>query len=126
MLDRRGQYSDYGRGGYGNPWDQGYGREDEMAKAYREVGIANAVVGLVGVLVQASENSRYCEPQGQWTRERVLISPARYETYQVWIPPAYDSRTGAKIGGGFYETRTQVIPEVYEEREVRVVSPGLR
>lgn len=97
-----------------------------MAKAYREVGIANAVVGLVGVLVQAAEANQYRQSQGQWTRERVLISPARYETYQVWIPPIYDPQTGAKVGGGFHENRTRLIPEVYEEREVRVVTPGLR
>ncbi len=97
-----------------------------MAKAYREVGIANAVVGLVGILVQASENNRYQGSQGQWTRERVIISPARYETYQVWVPPIYDPRTGAKVGGGFHENRTHLIPEVYEDREVRVVTPGLR
>ena len=119
-----------GLGGLGNyPFNSGYGQygrqEDGMANAYREVGIANAVVGLVGIAAQASQYNRYAQPAGgQWTRERVLVSPAHYETSQVWIPESFDPRTGARIGGGFYETRTQYVPEVYQEREVRMVSPA--
>ena len=125
-----GGYGDY-RGG----WGDYHHREDEMAKAYREVGIANAVVALVGVLAQTSQARAYATAQpamvqapveNPWVRERVLVSPPRLETTQVWIPEVYDPRTGAKIGGGYHETRTQVIPEVYEEREVRVVSPAVR
>ena len=110
----------YGRGGYGYG---GYGYSDyDMSKAYRDVGIANAVVGLVGIAAQAAQNGAYyggyAQPAQQYYRERVLVSPARYETKQVWVPESFDPRTGAKIGGGFYETRTELIPEVYEERMV--------
>ena len=49
-----------------------------------------------------------------------MLKEAHYETYQVWIPEIYDSRTGAKIGGGFHETRTRLVPEVYGYREVWV------
>ncbi|HOZ47323.1 MAG TPA: hypothetical protein PLO37_04650 [Candidatus Hydrogenedentes bacterium] len=128
VLNQQMGNRDY-QGGYpGLPWEiYDHHREDQMAKAYRDVGIANAMVGLVGVMVQASQMSQtsqtvYCrpEPQGQWVRERVLIAPAHYETKQVWIPELHDPRTGQKLGGGFHETRTEYVPDVYEERTVFV------
>lgn len=100
--------------------------DDSMAKAYRDVGMAHAVVNLVGVMVQASQANRYCQTQGQWVRERVLVAPARYETRQVWIPEMFDPHTGRKVGGGHYETRTEYVPEVYEERSVLVNATPVR
>ncbi|HRZ83444.1 MAG TPA: hypothetical protein P5069_13385, partial [Candidatus Hydrogenedentes bacterium] len=119
-LMNRGGYGDYGgHGGYGG-WND---YENEMADAYRDVGIANAVVGLVGIAAQVAVQSRqYAAPAQQYRTERVLVAPARYETTQVWIPESYDPRTGVKLGGGFYETRTQYVPEVYEDHLVPVAS----
>lgn len=114
----------YGYGGYGHGYGGygGYGYDDYgMPQAYRDVGIANAVVGLVGVAAQAAQNSqyyRYGQPAAQYYNQRVLVSPAHYETKQVWIPETFDPQTGAKTGGGFYETRTELVPEVYEDRMV--------
>lgn len=113
-LRNQGGYGDYG--GYGGRNDY----EDEMADAYRDVGIANAVVGLVGIAAQFAQARQYATPAQQYRTERVLVAPARYETTQVWIPESYDPRTGVKLGGGFHETRTQYVPEAYEERLVPV------
>ncbi len=121
-LIGQGYGNGHGRGGYGGYGGYGYGYDGYgMPQAYRDVGIANAVVGLVGIAAQASQNSQYyqyAQPTQQYYRERVLVAPARYETTQVWVPESFDPRTGAKIGGGFYENRTQLVPEVYEERAV--------
>ena len=123
FLNNAGAYGH--NGGYG-----GYGyREDQMAKAYRDVGIANAVVGLVGVLVTASQNANYpavavapvsAPPAGHWERQTVVVQPAHYESYQEWIPEIFDSRTGQRIGGGFYESRTRLVPETLQYRDVWV------
>lgn len=107
-----------------DPYDGRYG--DGMAKAYRDVGIANAVVGLVGVIVQGAQNNAACQAQGHWARERVLVAPARYETRQVWIPAAFDPYTGRQLGGGYYETRTEYVPAMYEERQVLLTGPQTR
>ncbi len=118
-----------GLGGYGNsPW-QGYGhgrREDEMAKAYRDVGIMNAVVALVGIAAVVSQNSAQAQAVAVPAPavERVVVSPARYETVQVWVPPLYDQRTGAQIGGGYHESRSQYVPETYQEVAVRTAVPA--
>ncbi|MBW7865163.1 MAG: hypothetical protein GX580_15615 [Candidatus Hydrogenedens sp.] len=118
-----------GLGGYGgNPW-QRYGydrREDDMAKAYREVGIMNAVVALVGIAAQVSQNSAYAPANAAPAPavERVVVAPARYETVQVWVPPIYDSRTGAQIGGGYHENRSQYVPETYQDVPVRTAVPA--
>ncbi len=121
-LMNRGDYGGYG--GYGGGGWNDY--ENEMADAYRDVGIANAVVGLVGIAAQFAQARQYAAPAQQYRTERVLVAPARYETTQVWIPESYDPRTGVKLGGGFHETRTQYVPEVYEEHLVPVASaaPG--
>jgi len=119
-LIGQGYGNGYGNGGYGH----GYGYDNhgyDMPEAYRDVGIANAVVGLVGIAAQAAQNSQYyqyAQPVQQYYKERVLVSPSHYETRQVWIPESFDPQTGAKIGGGFYENRTELVPEVYEERMV--------
>ena len=112
----------HGHGGYDRGYEGGYGYDGYgMPQAYRDVGIANAVVGLVGVAAQAAQNSQcygYSQPAAQYYNQRVLVSPARYETRQVWVPESFDPQTGAKIGGGFYENRTEMVPEVYENRMV--------
>lgn len=123
-----------GLGGYGgNPW-QGYGRdrrEDAMAKAYRDVGIMNAVVALVGIAATVSQNSAAYAPAHAAPApapapmvERVVVAPARYESVQVWVPPIYDSRTGAQIGGGYHEARSQYVPETYRDVPVRTAVPN--
>ena len=126
-----------GGNGYwpGDYYGNGYSHDNEMAKAYRDVGIANAVVGLVGIAATVAREPAYYgpayttaapvyatpRPTGQWVRERVVVAPARYETYQVWIPEIYDPYTGQR-SGGYYETRTRTIPEVTESRNVYVES----
>lgn len=112
---------------YGYPW--GYGNrhrdEDDMAKAYREVGMVNAMVNLVGVMVMATQQQNVCGtvqqqgPPGQWQREAVVVQPKRYEQYQEWIPELFDPHTGQK-SGGYYETRTRLVPEIVEYRDVWV------
>ncbi len=110
--------------------------DDDFADAYLAVGLANAAVGLVSVLAENNRNAApypaasphsyahtcpYCvaaPAQQQAVRERILISPARYEKYDVWIPARFDPNTGQQLGGGFYETRTRLIPEEYEYREI--------
>ncbi|MCK5863076.1 MAG: hypothetical protein KAH38_11355 [Candidatus Hydrogenedentes bacterium] len=124
-FSQNGGYGDLFNGSYGNR----YHREDPMAKAYRDVGIANAVVGLIGVLVTASQYSTppaavaapvRAVPAGHWERQTVVVQPKHYENYQEWIPEIFDSRTGQKIGGGFYETRTRLVPETLQHRDVWV------
>jgi hypothetical protein len=125
--DHHGGWGNYLNGGYGG-YGHGYGYDDYgMPQAYRDVGIANAVVGLAGVAAQAAQNSqcyRYGLPAAQYYNQRVLVSPAHYETSQVWVPESFDPRTGVKIGGGFYENRTQLVPEVYEDRMVPAPAPA--
>ena len=59
-------------------------------------------------------------PAGYWARQAVVVQPERYEQYQEWIPEIYDARTGQKTGGGYYETRTRLSPQVVEYRNVWV------
>lgn len=97
-----------------------------MARAYRDVGLAHAAVGLVGILVSAAQQADYMAaapapaPAGYYERQAVVVQPRRYEQYQEWIPELYDPYTGQKLGGGYYETRTRVVPEVIQYRDVRV------
>ena len=136
----RGYGQRYGRyGGYGN----------DYAGAYRDVGIANAVVDLFGNLaVMSMQNGpRYAVPvgaypmvpvaaypaapvaayvpapvaypSGHYETERVLVNPGHYEEVKVWIPEGIDPQTGARTGG-YYEARQRWIPEVYEYRPVWV------
>jgi hypothetical protein len=133
-LFRSGRsYSGFGGfGGYGGSgWGGNYYRHhDDLADAYRDVGIANAVVGLVGVMAHAATAPRYtyaapppavvAAPAGYWARQAVVVQPERYEQYQEWIPEIYDARTGQKTGGGYYETRTRLSPQVVEYRNVWV------
>ena len=92
-----------------------------MSKAVRDVGIAHAVVGLVGIVANAAQAERYAAvPAGHWERRAVVVQPERYEQYQEWIPDLYDSRTGQKIGGGYYETRSRLVPQVVQYQDVYV------
>jgi hypothetical protein len=104
--------------------DQYYHENNSMAKAYRDVGMANALVGLLGVMVTAAQNSNCATvapvSNGHWERQAVVVQPERYEQYQEWIPELYDSRSGQKVGGGFYETRTRRVPETIQYRDVWV------
>jgi hypothetical protein len=130
-----GDHEGYGSGGFG--YSDRYRYENEMADAYRDAAIANAVVGLVGIMVSAAQQPQYtavaaapmsvapapvsvAPPPGRWERRTVVVQPARYETYQEWIPEIYDSRTGAKIGGGYYESRSKLVPETYQYQDVWV------
>lgn len=111
-------------------------REDSMAKAYRDVGIANAMVGLVGVMATMSQQpTHYVQtpvveavpvavplaapiaPMGHWERKPVVVQPQHYEQVQQWVPPISDPRTGEVTGGGYYETRSVLVPErvAYED-----------
>ena len=124
-----------GWGGYGSGWGGYYDHgHDDFADAYRDVGIATAAVGLVGILTNAAMAADYrCAapapvpvavaapaPAGYWARQAVVVQPERYEQYQEWIPELYDLRTGQKIGGGYYESRTRLVPQVVEHRDVWV------
>ena len=128
-------------GDFRSPFHSGrraYRQEDSMAKAYRDVGIANAMVGLVGVLATLSQEPVYAPvcapapapaavplaapaaPSGYWERRPVAVHPEHYEQYQVWIPAIVDARTGATTGGGYYETRSRLVPEQIEYQDVWV------
>jgi hypothetical protein len=111
-----------GARGYGSPfYDNNRHRDYSMPEAYRDAAIANSLVNLVGILVQSGQQP--AAPAGRYIREKIVIVPEHYETYQVRIPPIYDSRTGQQIGGGYDETRTRLVPEVAEYRDIPV-SPG--
>jgi len=131
-------FENYAGRGHGNLPYYGYGDRhhrdnDEMADAYRDAAIANAVVGLAGVLVSAAQQPQYPQyapvaampvcaapPAGRWERQAVVVRPAHYETYQEWIPEIYDSRTGQRIGGGYYESRSRLVPETFQYKDVWV------
>ena len=95
-----------------------------MASAYRDAAIANAVVGLVGIFVEAGMRNqcavRPAQPTGHYETHRVILQPGRYEQDRVWIPERYDPNTGRKLGGGYHETRTRWIPETVEYRKVYI------
>ena len=109
-----------------------YRYRDSYSRAYRDVGLAAAAVGLVGVMAHAATAPQYVyvapppapvavHSGGAWVRQPVVVQPARHEEYQVWVPEVYDTHTGLKISGGFYETRTRVVPQVVEYQNVWVV-----
>jgi hypothetical protein len=126
-----------------NRYDRrGYDDNDDFADAYLAVGLANAAVGLVGVLAENNryrygpgyapanhygDSCAYCRAEASYApapqpqrivTERVLVEQGRYEQSEVWIPESYNPNTGQKLGGGFYETRTRYIPPQYQYREV--------
>ncbi len=140
--------------GYGGHYPGGYYRErDEMARAYRDVGMVNAFVGLAGILISASQHANdsaaapvhaytavapapaplaglvahapapappAAAPSGRWERQAVVLQEERREEQQQWVPETFDPRTGAKTGGGYYEIRTRITPEVVQYHDVWV------
>jgi hypothetical protein len=120
-------------GALGNVLGQGRSHrrssENIQAKAYRDAAIANAVVGLVGILVDASARRQPPQPMHvvpQTVTERVLVREGHYEQYQEWIPPVYDRHTGQQNGGGYHETRTRWVPEVWQQRQTVVHASAVR
>jgi len=114
-----------GQRGYGNLADyllteRRRDRHDPYADAYRDVGIANAVVNLMGVILNSAQAAQQPVMSGRYETQKVVVREAHYEQEQVWIPPLYDSYTGRQLGGGYYETRTQLVPEVAEYRQVLI------
>lgn len=109
-----------------------YGSSDrEDAKAYRDVGIANAVVGLVSVLANSplynsaptyvSSEPAYvtCPPPAvRYIRQPVLVRQGYYQETRVWVQDSYDPSTGVETG--HYEIQRRWIPPVYELRDVQV------
>ena len=133
---------------FGNPYGgNGYGRNhhDEFADAYRDAAIANAVVGLVGVIANAACQPRpvavaapayaaapvyaaapayaaapvVVQPAGHYEVRRTLVQEGYYENTQVWVPEYNDPATGT-IVAGHYETHKRFVPPVYQETQVWV------
>ena len=95
--------------------------EEREYRAYRDAMIANTVVQVVGMITSAQQPQRTCAPARPIHEVRqVVVEEGHYERYKVYIEPVHDSRTGAKIDGGYYETRTRWVPPRYEERLVLV------
>ncbi len=96
----------------------------DYADAYRDVGIANAVVSLVGILANTAtqQQPRYAAPQpvARYETHKVLVKEGHYVQEKVWVPEIFDPRTGRQSGGGYYETRSRFVPPVYEERTVLI------
>ena len=112
-----------GWGGYSHGSEY-YGGDYSTARAIRDVGMANAFVNLAGIAVSATREPvyyaqpmYYAPPSGHYVRERIILQPPHYETCQVWIPETYDPRSGQRAGG-YYETRTQSVPETCQYRDV--------
>ena len=101
-----------------------YDSDKAMASAYRDAAIANAVVGLVGIFVEAGTRNQCAvqpaQPTGHYETHRVILQPGRYEQDRVWVPERYDPNTGRKLGGGYHETRTRWVPETVEYRKVYI------
>ncbi len=105
-LENIGLLGNYLSQAYGvpsNAYGSGYYRDeaDAMAKAYRDVGIANALVSLVGVMASVSHN------------QSCAMSPAPptvVESYSEWVPEVFDPTTGQKLGGGYYVMRPRPTP----------------
>ena len=121
-------------GPFGGPFGSPYDRHEksdahEYADAIRDVGIANAVVGLVGVIANSQPTYREpvyrepvyreTQPTQRYAREKVILKEGYYEDYKVWVPEQYDSGSRDKILG-HYEMRQRWVPEVYGFRDVQV------
>lgn len=110
--------------GYGNPYDSrgyrdhGRDRHDSYADAYRDVGIANAVVGLVSVIANSGAPQVYEQPCGHYERRPVIVQPGHYEETRVWVSEGYDPC--AHVDRGHYVIERRWVPEVYEFRDVYV------
>ena len=126
-------YSDRSRGGhgsrdYGNGYGYGYGdsrdsrhhdRDRGYADAYRDVGIANAVVDLVGIIANSgAPQVVYEQPCARYERAKVLVQEGHYEETRVWVSHGYDPCT--RVDRGHYEIQRRWVPDVYEYRDVLV------
>jgi len=78
LLEQAGR--NYGHGGYGGPFRSDRPREYSYAKAYRDVGLAHAVVDLVGILVSASA---YHQPYAPMAVAPVEFVPVPVEPFPV-------------------------------------------
>ncbi len=116
-------------GGY-NPWEAQRRASKDYADAYRDAAIANAVVGLVGVLVNAHVQERAMrtavpvaaapvQPAGYYATQRTVVREGYYENRQVWVPEHPDPTTGAVIQG-HHELHRVWVPPVYQESQVFV------
>lgn len=115
-------------GGYGNPYRWQHEAAEEYADAYRDAAIANAVVGLAGVLVNAHVQQRALrtvppvvavQPAAQYVTQRTLVRDGYYENREVWVPEHPDPVTGATILG-HTEIQRIWVPPVYQETQVYV------
>ena len=135
QLSRQWGNGGYGDGGYGYGGNRGpgyynYRAAEEYADAYRDAALANAAVGLVGVLVGAAvqaDRPQYttavpAQPAGHYETRRTLVREGYYESRQVWVPEQVDPRTG-EIIDGHHETRRTYVQPVYEETQVFVPAP---
>lgn len=131
-LGRRAYDNRDGHGGRYGDWyrerhDDRYRADKEYADAMRDAAIANAIVGVVGIIADAATGPQMVvrqpcvapAPAPEYRVERVLVQEGRYEEYRVWVPDRYDRATG-EIVKGHYETRQRYVPEVWEERYVRI------
>lgn len=123
--------NNYGdRGGYYGGHHGYY--DNDMADAYRDAALANAAVGLVGVLVNAHVQQQalrtapvavaapvVVQPTGQYATQRTLVRDGYWQEQQVWVPDQYDPGTGATILG-HYATQRVWVPPVYQETQVYV------
>lgn len=118
---------DYGSGygyGYDNRYGDRYGSrgyrdpDRAYADAYRDVGIANAVVGLVDVIVNNGATQVYPQPCGHYERTKVVVQEGHYEETRVWVSESYDPY--AHVDRGHYEIQRRWVPEVCEYRDVYV------
>ncbi len=115
-------------GGYGDPYRWQHDAAEEYADAYRDAAIANAVVGLAGVLVNAHVQQQALrtappvvavQPAGQYVTQRTLVREGYYENREVWVPEHPDPVTGAMILG-HTEIQRIWVPPVYQESQVYV------
>ena len=121
VLNALGGFGGPGAYGHGSPWGY-YDRHnpyEEMADAYRDAAIANAIVNTIGILVSASQTNRAPEPAGHYVTQRRLIKEGHYETSTVWVPETYDEANGVWIEG-HHETQRRWVPEVWEKTRVWV------
>lgn len=114
-------------GGYDSPAKYRYKAEEAHADAYRDAAIANAVVGLVGIIAESATANRrpvyaapvQVAPSGHYETQRVIVQQERYEAREVWVPEQRNTRTG-EIIDGHYEVHKRLVPAVYQETQVWV------
>lgn len=130
LRDRYYRNNGYHGGRYGY-------HDDDVADAYRDAAIANAVVNLVGIAVTAATQPRVAAvaqpvavapapvavvqpaPRGYYETREVVVSEGYYEDVRVWVPEVRDSR-GRVVQEGYYEIRKRWNPPVHEYRPVWV------